>query len=40
MLLSGYVGNDHATYDETEVHSKKIRPFKVTEFTPFRFRLI
>src|SRR6476620_12795501 len=24
------------TYDETEVHNKKIRPFKVTEFTPFQ----
>jgi ATP-dependent Lon protease len=26
--------------DETEVHSKKIRPFKVTEFTPFQISVI
>ena len=24
------------TYDETEVHNKKIRPFKVVDFTPFQ----
>ena len=28
------------TYDETEVHNKKIRPFKVTEFTPFQISMI
>ena len=28
------------TYDETEVHNKKIRPFKVMEFTPFQISVI
>ena len=37
MLLSGGMwGTIDLTYDETEVHNKKIRPFKVTEFTPFQ----
>jgi ATP-dependent Lon protease len=41
MLLSGGMwGTITLTYDETEVHSKKIRPFKVTEFTPFQISVI
>ena len=41
MLLSGGMwGTITLTYDETEVHNKKIRPFKVTEFTPFQISVI
>jgi ATP-dependent Lon protease len=41
MLLSGGMwGTIGLTYDETEVHNKKIRPFKVTEFTPFQISVI
>ena len=41
MLLSGGMwGTISLTYDETEVHNKKIRPFKVTEFTPFQIAVI
>ena len=41
MLLSGGMwGTITLTYDETEVHGKKIRPFKVTEFTPFQISVI
>lgn len=41
MLLSGGMwGTIDLTYDETEVHSKKIRPFKVTAFTPFQVSVI
>lgn len=41
MLLSGGMwGTIELTYDETEVHSKKIRPFKVTQFTPFQVSVI
>ena len=41
MLLSGGLwGTITLTYDETEVHNKKIRPFKVTEFTPFQISVI
>lgn len=41
MLLSGGMwGTIDLTYDETEVHSKKIRPFKVTGFTPFQVSVI
>jgi ATP-dependent Lon protease len=41
MLLSGGMwGTIILTYDETEVHNKKIRPFKVTEFTPFQISVI
>ncbi len=41
MLLSGGMwGTIDLTYDETEIHSKKIRPFKVTAFTPFQISLI
>lgn len=41
MLLSGGMwGTITLSYDETEVHGKKIRPFKVTEFTPFQVSMI
>ena len=41
MLLSGGMwGTIDLTYDETEVHNKKIRPFKVTTFTPFQVSVI
>jgi ATP-dependent Lon protease len=41
MLLSGGMwGTIELTYDETEIHSKKIRPFKVVGFTPFQISLI
>ena len=37
MLLSGGMwGTIDLTYDETEIHGKKIRPFKVMSFTPFQ----
>lgn len=41
MLLSGGMwGTIDLTYDETEIHEKKIRPFKVTSFTPFQVSVI
>ncbi|HQA80275.1 MAG TPA: BREX system Lon protease-like protein BrxL [Methanoregulaceae archaeon] len=41
MLLSGGMwGTIDLTYDETEIHNKKIRPFKVTGFTPFQISVI
>lgn len=41
MLLSGGMwGTIDLTYDETEVYNKKIRPFKVTDFTPFQVSVI
>ena len=41
MLLSGGMwGTIDLTYDETEVYGKKIRPFKVTGFTPFQVSVI
>ena len=41
MLLSGGMwGTIDLTYDETEIHNKKIRPFKVTAFTPFQVAVI
>jgi ATP-dependent Lon protease len=41
MLLSGGMwGTITMTYDESEVHNKKIRPFKVTDFTPFQISVI
>ena len=41
MLLSGGMwGTITLTYDETEIHNKKIRPFKVTDFTPFQISVI
>ena len=41
MLLSGGMwGTIDLTYDESEIYNKKIRPFKVTEFTPFQVSYI
>lgn len=41
MLLSGGMwGTIDLTYDENEIHNKKIRPFKVTSFTPFQVSFI
>lgn len=41
MLLSGGMwGTIDLTYDETEIHNKKIRPFKITGFTPFQISFI
>ena len=41
MLLSGGMwGTIDLTYDETEIHGKKIRPFKVISFTPFQVSII
>jgi len=41
MLLSGGMwGTIDLTYDENEIHNKKIRPFKITGFTPFQVSFI
>lgn len=41
MILSGGMwGTIDLTYDETEVHNKKIRPFKITGFSPFQVSII
>ena len=41
MLLSGGMwGTIELTYDETEVHNGRIRPFKVLAFTPFQVSVI
>jgi ATP-dependent Lon protease len=40
LLAGGMWGTIRLTYDETEVHNKKIRPFKVVEFTPFQISVI
>lgn len=40
LLAGGMWGTIELTYDETEVHDKKIRPFKVVEFTPFQISMI
>jgi len=40
LLAGGMWGTIQLTYDETEVHNKKIRPFKVMEFTPFQISVI
>lgn len=40
LLAGGMWGTIDLTYDETEVHNKKIRPFKVTNFTPFQVSVI
>lgn len=40
LLAGGMWGTIELTYDETEVHSKKIRPFKVVSFTPFQVSVI
>lgn len=40
LLAGGMWGTISLTYDESEVHNKKIRPFKVIEFTPFQISMI
>lgn len=40
LLAGGMWGTITLIYDESEVHNKKIRPFKITEFTPFQISLI
>lgn len=41
MLLSGGMwGTIDLSYDETEIHNKKIRPFKITGFMPFQVSVI
>jgi ATP-dependent Lon protease len=40
LLAGGMWGTIRLTYDETEIHNKKIRPFVVTEFTPFQISRI
>lgn len=40
LLAGGMWGTITLTYDENEVHNKKIRPFKVTDFTPFQISMI
>jgi len=40
LLAGGMWGTLALTYDESEVHNKKIRPFKVLEFTPFQISMI
>ena len=40
LLAGGMWGTIELTYDETEVHNKKIRPFKVVDFTPFQISMI
>ncbi len=40
LLAGGMWGTIQLTYDQTEVHNKKIRPFKVVDFTPFQISMI
>jgi ATP-dependent Lon protease len=40
LLAGGMWGTISLTYDESEVHNKKIRPFKVIDFTPFQISMI
>jgi len=41
MILSGGMwGTIDLVYDETEIHNKKIRPFKIVGFTPFQVSVI
>jgi ATP-dependent Lon protease len=40
ILAGGMWGTIDLTYDETEIQNKKIRPFKVTAFTPFQVSVI
>ncbi len=40
LLAGGMWGTIDLTYDETEIHNKKIRPFKITGFTPFQVSVI
>ncbi len=37
---AGMWGTIELTYDETEIHNNKIRPFKVLAFTPFQVSVI
>lgn len=36
----GYVGNNRSDFDPSEIHNKKIRPFKVEGFTPFQVAMV
>jgi ATP-dependent Lon protease len=40
LLAGGMWGTIELIYDETEIHNKKIRPFKVRSFTPFQVSVI
>jgi ATP-dependent Lon protease len=40
LLAGGMWGTIDLTYDENEIHNKKVRPFKVTGFTPFQVSVI
>lgn len=40
LLAGGMWGTISLTYDESEIHNKKIRPFKVLDFTPFQISMI
>ena len=40
LLAGGMWGTIDLTYDESEVHNNKIRPFKVVEFIPFQIAMI
>jgi len=40
LLAGGMWGTITLTYDDSEVHNKKIRPFKVLDFTPFQISMI
>ena len=40
LLAGGMWGTIRLTYDETEVHNHKIRPFKVIDFKPFQIAVI
>jgi ATP-dependent Lon protease len=40
LLAGGMWGTIDLTYDETEVHNKKIRPFVAVDFTPFQISMI
>ena len=40
LLAGGMWGTISLTYDESEIHNKKIRPFKVVDFTPFQISMI
>lgn len=40
LLAGGTWGTIQLTYDKTEIHNKKIRPFKIMDFTPFQIAMI
>ncbi len=40
LLAGGMWGTITLVYDENEVHNKKIRPFKIIDFTPFQISMI